>query len=154
MMISIELSRQFKKLVRDAGRETEVSATLKLVREGFGNPHAHTGLAIRKVGNRLYECRTGLAWRLIFEAQKGALVFDFAGVTTAYKATCGTNAKKSAYRGGSLFPDPRVTEGRLRLGEHTRPRVSPSAPSPMASPNPIGSGGEAKMGPARARVLP
>ena len=28
---------------------------------------------------RLYECRTGLAWRLIFEAQKGVLTFDFAG---------------------------------------------------------------------------
>jgi len=30
---------------------------------GFGQPHAHTGLA----------------WRLIFEAHKGVLTFDFAG---------------------------------------------------------------------------
>jgi mRNA-degrading endonuclease YafQ of YafQ-DinJ toxin-antitoxin module len=79
MMISIELSRRFKKLVREAGRETEVSATLKLLLEGFGNRHAHTGLAIRKLGKRIYECRTGLAWRLIFEAHKGLLIFDFAG---------------------------------------------------------------------------
>ncbi len=78
-MISVELSRRFKKLVREAGREKEVSATLKLLIEGFGNPHAHTGLAIRKLRQHLYECRTGLAWRLVFEARKGVLAFDFAG---------------------------------------------------------------------------
>ena len=78
-MISIELSRRFKKTVREAGREAEVAAALQLVLAGFGNPHAHTGLAIRKLGKNLYECRTGRAWRLIFEAQKGVLTFDFAG---------------------------------------------------------------------------
>ena len=78
-MISVELSKRFKKIVREARREAEVSAALKLVMEGFGNPHAHTGLAIRKLGKHLYECRTGLAWRLVFEARKGVLTFDFAG---------------------------------------------------------------------------
>jgi mRNA-degrading endonuclease YafQ of YafQ-DinJ toxin-antitoxin module len=78
-MISVELSKRFKKIVRAAGREAEVSAALKLVIAGFGHPHAHTGLAIRKLGQQLYECRTGLAWRLIFAAQKGVLTFDFAG---------------------------------------------------------------------------
>jgi hypothetical protein len=78
-MISVELSRRFKKIVREAGRKEEVSATLKLVLEGFGRPHAHTGLAIRKLGQHLYECRTNLAWRLIFAARKGVLTFDFAG---------------------------------------------------------------------------
>ena len=78
-MISVELSKRFKKIVRAAGREAEVSATLKLVIEGFGNPHAHTGLSIRKLGKCLYECRTSLAWRLVFMADKGVLTFDFAG---------------------------------------------------------------------------
>jgi len=78
-MISIELSRRFKKIVREARREDEVSVALKLLLEGFGRPHAHTGLAIRKLGKNLYECRTGLAWRLVFEARKGVLSFDFAG---------------------------------------------------------------------------
>ena len=59
-MISIELSRRFKKTVREAGREAEVAAALQLVLAGFGNPHAHTGLAIRKLGKNLYECRTAL----------------------------------------------------------------------------------------------
>ena len=78
-MISVELSKRFKKIVREAGREEEVSATIKLVLEGFGKPHLHSGLAIRKLGKCLCECRTGLAWRLIFEARKGVVNFDFAG---------------------------------------------------------------------------
>lgn len=78
-MISVELSRRFKKMVREARREEEVSATLRRVLEGFGKPHAHTGLAIGKLDKHLYECRTNLAWRLIFEAHKGRLTFDFAG---------------------------------------------------------------------------
>ncbi len=78
-MISIELTKPFRKIVREAHRETEVTATLKLVQEGFGNPHAHAGISIRKPGKHLYECRTELAWRLVFQARKGLLTFDFAG---------------------------------------------------------------------------
>ena len=78
-MISIELTRRFKDCVHQAGRGPEVSVTLKQVQAGFGNPHAHTGIAIRKLGRNLLECRTNLAWRLIFYAQKGVLTFDFAG---------------------------------------------------------------------------
>jgi hypothetical protein len=78
-MISVELTKRFKRLVRESGREDEVSATLGLVRDGFGNSHAHAGISIRKLGKRLYECRTGLSWRLIFVAEKGVLTFVFAG---------------------------------------------------------------------------
>ena len=78
-MISVRLSKRFKKIVKSAGREREVSQTLQLVLDGFGNPHAHTGLSIRKLGRHVYECRTGLGWRLIFLAEKGQLSFDFAG---------------------------------------------------------------------------
>jgi hypothetical protein len=78
-MISVELTKRFRRIVRQAGRETEVADALRLVIEGFGHPHAHTGLGIRKLGVHLYECRTGLAWRLVFEARKGVLTFDFAG---------------------------------------------------------------------------
>lgn len=78
-MISVELSKRFKKRVRDAGRQEEVSSALGLLVEGFGKPHVHSGLGIRKLGKDLYECRTGRAWRLVFLAQKGVLMFDFAG---------------------------------------------------------------------------
>jgi hypothetical protein len=78
-MISIELTKSFKKIVVESGREAEVSATLKLVRDGFGNPHAHAGISIRKLGKQIFICRTSLAWRLLFVAQKGVLTFFFAG---------------------------------------------------------------------------
>jgi mRNA-degrading endonuclease YafQ of YafQ-DinJ toxin-antitoxin module len=78
-MISVELTKRFRRIVRDASREAEVSAAIKLVIEGFGNPHAHTGLSIRKLGKGLYECRTSLSWRLVFIAEKGILTFDYAG---------------------------------------------------------------------------
>ena len=78
-MISVKLSKRFKKIVRTTGREEEVMAVLNRIKEGFGNPHAHSGLSIRKLGKHLFECRTDLAWRLIFEAHKGELIFDFAG---------------------------------------------------------------------------
>ena len=74
-----ELTKRFKKIVREAGREEQVCATLRLVQGGFGNPHLHAGLSIRKLGKSLYECRTSLTWRLLFEAQKGIHTFDFAG---------------------------------------------------------------------------
>jgi mRNA-degrading endonuclease YafQ of YafQ-DinJ toxin-antitoxin module len=78
-MISVELSRRFKKIVRDARRQEEVSAAIQRVVEGFGKPHIHSGLSIRKLGKNLYECRTVLDWRLVFEAQKSLIIFDFAG---------------------------------------------------------------------------
>ena len=78
-MISVEFTQRFRQIVRNAGRQTEVSATLTLVREGFGRPHLHAGISIRKLGKNLYECRTAPAWRLVFHAQKGVLTIDFAG---------------------------------------------------------------------------
>ena len=78
-MISVELTKRFQKLVRDARRENEVSTAIQQVIAGFGQPHLHSGLSIRKLGKDLYECRTSLDWRLVFAAQKGLLVFDFAG---------------------------------------------------------------------------
>lgn len=78
-MISVELSNRFRKIVRDAHREAEVSATLKKIIKGFGNPHEHSGLSIRKLGKQLYECRTSLRWRLVLFVERGILTFDFAG---------------------------------------------------------------------------
>jgi len=73
-MISVKLSKRFKKIVRRAGREDEVCDTLKPVLEGFGNPHAHTGLSIRKLGRHVYKCRTGLAWVDFFLGQRHAFL--------------------------------------------------------------------------------
>ena len=77
-MISVELSKRFKKIVREAGREAEVSA--HGARAGGVRQTARTfGAGDQEAGEVFYQCRTGLAWRLIFQAQKGVLTFDFAG---------------------------------------------------------------------------
>src|ERR1035437_6445842 len=97
-MIFIELSKRFKKIVREAGREEEVSSTLKLVLAGFGNPHAHSGLAIRKLGRQLYECRTGLL-----------LVGLALRISTAPTATKGLKVEPGSY--GSVRARLRISSG-------------------------------------------
>jgi mRNA-degrading endonuclease YafQ of YafQ-DinJ toxin-antitoxin module len=78
-MISVEMTQRFRKRVAGAHREAEVSAVLREIIAGFGKPHAHSGLSIQKLGRHVFECRTDLDWRLVFEARKGVLTFDFAG---------------------------------------------------------------------------
>ena len=54
-------------------------ATLIDLAEAFGRPHLHTGLGIRKLGDRLYECRSGLQWRFLFLDRGGELFISFLG---------------------------------------------------------------------------
>ena len=77
--MTVELSKRFRKILRESLRGVEVSAALTLAPEGFESPSAHSRLAIRKLSESLYECRTRLGWRLIFEARNGVMTFDFAG---------------------------------------------------------------------------
>jgi hypothetical protein len=73
----IKTTRRFRKCI--AGRETEVLAILRQMQSGFGQPHLHTGLSIRKLAPDVFECRMDLKTRLVFTAEKGVLTFDFAG---------------------------------------------------------------------------
>ena len=77
-MISLETTKRFRKRV-PAARRGEVAAVLRRVQQGFGQPHIHSGLGLRKLGPNLFECRTERGWRLVFIAAKGLLTFDFAG---------------------------------------------------------------------------
>jgi len=43
------------------------------LRDGFGFPHLHSGLGIRRLRKDLFECRAGLHWRIVFLAEKGRL---------------------------------------------------------------------------------
>lgn len=45
----------------------------------FGQPHLHSGRGIRQLKPGLYECRSGLGLRLLFERQGEDLIFIFAG---------------------------------------------------------------------------
>lgn len=50
-----------------------LSQSLRLLESGFGQPHLHSGLGIRRVRKGLFECRAGVKWRILFFAEKGVL---------------------------------------------------------------------------------
>lgn len=54
--------------------------------ERFGRPHAHSGLGIRKLGNKLFECRAGLALRFVFQDRPTDLFVSFLGNHDEIKA--------------------------------------------------------------------
>ena len=54
--------------------------------ESFGGPHAHSGLGIRKLGNKLFDCRAGLALRFIFQDRPTHLFVSFLGNHDQIKA--------------------------------------------------------------------
>lgn len=85
MSCEIETTARFRKSIPD-GHAADVVATLTAMRDGFGNPHVHSGLGIRKLRGNIFECRTGLGLRLVFAARKGTLTFDFAGNHDAIRA--------------------------------------------------------------------
>jgi mRNA-degrading endonuclease RelE of RelBE toxin-antitoxin system len=51
----------------------QIAAALRSLEQGFGNPHHHSGLGIRRLRKDLFECRAGLQWRIVFFAEKGIL---------------------------------------------------------------------------------
>jgi hypothetical protein len=71
----IELHPRFQKRVGTmrAGERDRIAASLRALRDGFGRPHLHSGLGIRRLHQDLFECRAGLHWRIIFLAEKGVL---------------------------------------------------------------------------------
>ena len=54
--------------------------------EIFGQPHIHSGLAIRKLGNKLFECRCSLALRFIFQVRSTDFFVSFLGNHDEIKA--------------------------------------------------------------------
>ena len=52
----------------------------------FGRPHVHSGLGIRKLGSRLFECRGNVALRFIFQDRPGDLFVSFLGNHDEIKA--------------------------------------------------------------------
>lgn len=50
-----------------------VAACLSALQDGFGRPHLHSGLGIRRLHKDLFECRAGSHWRVVFFAEKGVL---------------------------------------------------------------------------------
>ena len=63
----------------DKAERKEIGELIEDVRTSFGDPHSHRGIGIRSLGKGLYECRRGLAVRLVFAAYRGLLYFHMMG---------------------------------------------------------------------------
>lgn len=47
--------------------------------DAFGRPHVHRGLGIRKLGDKLFECRGNVALRFLFQDRPADLFVSFLG---------------------------------------------------------------------------
>jgi hypothetical protein len=54
--------------------------------ESFGQPHAHSGIGIRKLTPKLFECRGSLTLRFIFQDRPTDLFVSFLGNHDEVKA--------------------------------------------------------------------
>ena len=71
----IDLHPRLRKRVEklSATDRKQIAESLQTLGDGFGRPHLHAGLGIRRLRKDLFECRAGLRWRLVFFAEKGLL---------------------------------------------------------------------------------
>ena len=74
LIIGPRLGKSLAKLPQQATAEAE--RRLSGVMEQFGNPHAHAGLGLRKIGPHSYECRIWLQWRIVL-IDRGDCLFAF-----------------------------------------------------------------------------
>lgn len=79
--MKIELSSRFRRTARRyRGADLDrIQAALDAILAGFGQPHAHAGLGVRKLRGHWFECRAGLDIRLVFLAAADTLTFHLAG---------------------------------------------------------------------------
>jgi mRNA-degrading endonuclease RelE of RelBE toxin-antitoxin system len=73
----IELDDDFRLEVKALSKEDRsiIGSAISSVQEAFGNPHIHSGIGLRKLKPRLYEARTDLGQRLLFEDRDECLFF-------------------------------------------------------------------------------
>lgn len=85
----------FRRL-RELPKNERVECLLALceLSENFGRPHVHSGLGIRKLGNKLFECRASIALRFIFQDRPADLFVSFLGDHDEIKALL----KRGKYR--------------------------------------------------------
>ena len=81
MKKSLVLTPSVQKRLLALPDKDKVSAVLALLELGaaFGAPHVHSGLGIRKLKGKVFECRAGLAQRFGFHEGSDQLVVVFLG---------------------------------------------------------------------------
>ena len=80
--LRIEASPGLLKLLRSNARAERrlVGKAINVAIAAWGHPHLHAGAGIRKLQHNLYECRSGLKSRLVFEPRpNGRLYFHTLG---------------------------------------------------------------------------
>jgi mRNA-degrading endonuclease RelE of RelBE toxin-antitoxin system len=79
--LRVELTPELKAAIRrlPKSQRKQIGEVITAVRDGFGAPHLHSGLGIRRLRRSLFECRVGLKLRLVFDAEPGALSFTDIG---------------------------------------------------------------------------
>jgi len=64
----------------------ECLLALSALPDSFGRPHVHSGLGIRRLGKKLFECRGNVALRFIFQDRPDDLFVSFLGNHDEVKA--------------------------------------------------------------------
>jgi mRNA-degrading endonuclease RelE of RelBE toxin-antitoxin system len=79
--LRVELTPELKAAIRrlPKSQRKQIGEVITAARDGFGAPHLHSGLGIRRLRGSLFECRVGLKLRLVFYAEPGALSFTDIG---------------------------------------------------------------------------
>jgi hypothetical protein len=74
--------------LRELPKSEKVECLLALceLAESFGQPHVHSGIGIRKLGTRLFECRGSLGLRSVFQDRPTDLFVSFLGNHDEVKA--------------------------------------------------------------------
>lgn len=75
------LPGRFRDRVRRLPKTTrqEIARTIEALREAVGQPHLHMGLGIRQLSRNYFECRVGIALRLVFRLEAGLVTLTFVG---------------------------------------------------------------------------
>ena len=81
MAIELRLSRKFLKGIEASSDDERgrLESALQSLQSQWGNPHAHSGLSIRRLTHNYYECRAGMDLRIVFMADPLLLTLFFAG---------------------------------------------------------------------------
>jgi mRNA-degrading endonuclease RelE of RelBE toxin-antitoxin system len=79
--LRVELTPELKVAIRrlPKSQRKQIGEVITAVRDGFGAPHLHSGLGIRRLRGSLFECRVGLKVRLVFDVEPGVLSFTDIG---------------------------------------------------------------------------
>lgn len=77
LVVDPTVLRRLRELAKS--ERTECLLALCELVDGFGQPHVHSGLGIRKLGNKLFECRGNRDLRFIFQDRGEELFVSFLG---------------------------------------------------------------------------